>query len=204
VDISAVSSLDFSTSSFTVEWWMEYPITQSGSFAGIIADQYWNSSAVKTNWWGIVQSSSTGGLKYYDEATGNASFDNNVTIDSSIPNGWHHFVFVRDAVNNRFKFYRDSNNVYDNLYSNEVNLVSHGLYIAMVESRYTGGTVDEVRIWNVARTEEQIRDNMCKKLAGTEDGLVGYWRLDESSGTSCEDSSPNTNTGTVLWGSRNC
>ena len=62
---------------------------------------------------------------------------------------------------------------------------------------YFGGTLDEVRIWSVARTQTQIRDNMCKKLMGSESDLVGYWRLDESSGTSCTDSSPNTNTGTM-------
>ncbi|MCK4641653.1 MAG: LamG domain-containing protein, partial [Candidatus Marinimicrobia bacterium] len=62
---------------------------------------------------------------------------------------------------------------------------------------YFKGTIDEVRIWNVARTEAQIRANMCKKLAGTEDNLVGYWRFDEREGTSCTDHSSNSNTGTM-------
>jgi hypothetical protein len=35
------------------------------------------------------------------------------------------------------------------------------------------GAVDDVRIWNVARTAEQIRENFLKQLTGSEPGLVG-------------------------------
>ncbi|MBN2282671.1 MAG: LamG domain-containing protein [Deltaproteobacteria bacterium] len=66
------------------------------------------------------------------------------------------------------------------------------------------GAIDEVRIWNTARTEANIRDTMCKKLAGTETGLVGYWRLDEAYGLVCVDDSPNDNDGTIVSASRGC
>jgi len=58
------------------------------------------------------------------------------------------------------------------------------------------GKMDEIRIWNVARSQNQIRDNMCSKLVGTEANLVGYWRLDEISGNTAMDSSPLGNNGT--------
>ncbi|HZG83826.1 LamG domain-containing protein [Paenibacillus sp.] len=41
------------------------------------------------------------------------------------------------------------------------------------------GVVDDVRIWNVARTASEIADNMNRMLAGNEAGLVGYWKFDE-------------------------
>jgi hypothetical protein len=47
---------------------------------------------------------------------------------------------------------------------------------------YTGD-LDELRIWNRARTPQEIRDGMHRQLRGDEPGLVGYWRLDEGSGT---------------------
>jgi surface protein len=49
------------------------------------------------------------------------------------------------------------------------------------------GQIDEVKIWNVARTEAEIRASMCAKLVGTESGLVGYFRLDENTGTTVEN-----------------
>jgi hypothetical protein len=157
--IDANSSLDFLTSSFSVVWMMKFPITQNYAYAGIIADQNWNSSAYNTNWWGIVQNSTTtNSLKYYDEQDGTVlgSFDNNIAIDSNIPDGWHHFAFVRDAVNKRFKFYRDSKLVYDASYANQTNLMSHGLYIARVESRYTGGMFEDVKIYKRALSAVDI------------------------------------------------
>ncbi|MCK4790902.1 MAG: LamG domain-containing protein, partial [Desulfobacteraceae bacterium] len=62
---------------------------------------------------------------------------------------------------------------------------------------YFGGTIDEVRVWSDVRTLDEIRDNMCKKLVGTETGLVGYWRLDEGSGYTTADASGSGNTGTL-------
>ena len=59
------------------------------------------------------------------------------------------------------------------------------------------GNIDEVRIWNTARSEADIRANMNKKLTGTEPGLVGYWRFDETSGTLMRDETANHNDGTM-------
>jgi hypothetical protein len=62
------------------------------------------------------------------------------------------------------------------------------------------GTVDEVRIWDVARSQAQIVANMNASLVGSETGLVLYWRLDEGSGTLAADSSGAGNDGEVKTG----
>ena len=65
---------------------------------------------------------------------------------------------------------------------------------------------DDVRVWNVAKTEAELQAGMNSELAGTEAGLIGYWRFDEGAAggdnialpASIEDSSPNDNVGTLI------
>ncbi len=66
------------------------------------------------------------------------------------------------------------------------------------------GYIDEVRVWSVARTQEQIQQSMGRSLAGDETGLAGYWRFNEGSGLIARDSSGNGNDGVLIgnpvWG----
>jgi len=65
-----------------------------------------------------------------------------------------------------------------------------------VDSHYFVGLIDEVRVWNVARTAAQIAGTMRQRLNGNEAGLVGYWRFDDVGGTTALDSSPRNTTTT--------
>lgn len=57
--------------------------------------------------------------------------------------------------------------------------------------------IDEVRIWNRARTGDEIKADMNHRLIGDEPGLVGYWRFDEGSGNTVHDQTENANHGTI-------
>jgi hypothetical protein len=59
------------------------------------------------------------------------------------------------------------------------------------------GSIDEVRIWNTARTADQIRANMCRTLTGSESNLAGYWRLDNPMGLTVPDLTSNHNDGSM-------
>ena len=50
-----------------------------------------------------------------------------------------------------------------------------------------GGDVKEMRIWNVARTAEQIAAYYDKKATGVEEGLIGCWHMDEGYGSKVRD-----------------
>jgi hypothetical protein len=70
--------------------------------------------------------------------------------------------------------------------------------------RFSGGTtsnlagsLDEIRLWNVARSQAQIQAGMNSNLAGGEAGLAGYWRCNELSGQTVTDSTSNNNNGTL-------
>ena len=59
------------------------------------------------------------------------------------------------------------------------------------------GSLDETRIWAVSRSELEIQESMNSILTGDEADLAGYWRFDETTGTTAADSSPNENDGTL-------
>jgi hypothetical protein len=65
------------------------------------------------------------------------------------------------------------------------------------------GQLDEVRIWNIARSGTDIAATMRQRLVGNETGLVRYWRLDDGSGSLAADSSISNVSalfnGTVTW-----
>ncbi len=78
----------------------------------------------------------------------------------------------------------------------DIDIVSTPVRIC-APNRPFNGIIDDVRIWNVARTQQQIQDNMNKELVGNESGLVGYWKFNEGSGATAYDSTPNANNGAI-------
>jgi len=54
-------------------------------------------------------------------------------------------------------------------------------------SGFYNGEIEEVRVWDDARTKEEIRENMHLTLTGTEPGLISYWQFNEGSGTTAND-----------------
>ncbi|PYR58404.1 MAG: hypothetical protein DMF91_17310, partial [Acidobacteria bacterium] len=64
-------------------------------------------------------------------------------------------------------------------------------------SGFFNGVIDEVRIWNVARTAQQITDGMSGEILSAP-GLLGRWGLNEGSGTSVYDNSGHGINGTVI------
>ena len=50
------------------------------------------------------------------------------------------------------------------------------------------GKIDEIRFWNVVRTQTQINENKDNELTGSEPGLVAYFKLNEGVGQTAGDS----------------
>jgi len=57
-----------------------------------------------------------------------------------------------------------------------------------ISGNYWRGLIDDVRIWNVVRTPEQIALLYHIELANPPAGLVGNWRFDEGRGNVAFDS----------------
>jgi hypothetical protein len=59
--------------------------------------------------------------------------------------------------------------------------VSHTVYIGRnAAGNNYKGYIDEMRVWNVAETPQQIAQNYTRLLTGGETGLAAYWRFDET------------------------
>ena len=124
--------------------------------------------------------------------------------DLAVADGaWRHVaVASKVAPNGYVKIYVDGNETYSQSSGRTGYSVSHNTMLgrdARAGSHYFAGTMDEVRVWNVLRSAGELRATRGVPLTGTESGLVGYWRLDDGTGTTAEDSAAD-NDGTLANG----
>ncbi|WP_205720269.1 FG-GAP-like repeat-containing protein [Fodinibius halophilus] len=121
------------------------------------------------------------------------------TIDGTTDVGdenWHHIAIVQHTIDDSIYVYIDGKK--EGTYSTSgISLSSDDQwsigqsYEAGNPNNFLKGHIDEVRIWNVALSDEQIQHRMFQSLGGDESGLTGYWPLDESRGYATEDQSAN-------------
>ncbi len=64
-------------------------------------------------------------------------------------------------------------------------------------TEYFKGGIDEVRVWDYNRSQAEIVGSMNKCLNGAEPGLVGYYKMEEGTGTTANDNSFSAASGTM-------
>lgn len=65
-------------------------------------------------------------------------------------------------------------------------------------SEYMDGLIDDVRIWNIARTDADIKAFMSTCLSGFESGLVAFYDFESGTGTALVDRTGNGYNGTLV------
>ncbi len=118
-----------------------------------------------------------------------------------IYDSWYHIAMTYNHATGTVKFY--SNGQLIGTVSQSYTFVpnTNSLYIARGISganEYGYGRYDEIRIWNIIRTDAEIANNYNRSLTGSESGLVLYYKLSEGSGLSINDASPNGNSGSLF------
>jgi hypothetical protein len=122
-----------------------------------------------------------------------------VTAENSIiSETWHHLALTYDGSN--MILYIDgieagSTGAYGQI-TNEFSPFNIGRLVWQTTNFDLDGQVDEVSLWNLALTEQQVQDYMYVDLTG-EEGLVGYWKLNEGTGSTAYDSSDEGNNGQI-------
>lgn len=69
--------------------------------------------------------------------------------------------------------------------------------------RVTSGQIAEFRLWNTARTAEEIQTNFNRYLTGREPNLCGYWRLDDGEGSQLRETTEYLPPATLVIGLEN-
>ena len=204
--ISAASTAELKTfSALTMEAWIK-PVSGGGEWALIMGKQY--NPADSNPWYSYrflaasANSSEKGFPRRVSFNIAPVTTGGEVGVASTtvVPvDVWTHVAGVYDGAT--MKIY--INGVLENTVSQTGDLKASDLPLYIGKAPWTNynnynGQMDELRVWNVARTEYEIQENMHRSLTGTETGLVAYWQFNDAAGSpTTVDSSPYSHTGTL-------
>ncbi len=192
------ASLQISGTAITMEAWI-YPKS--------FATNFWQNSIIEktyaTGWpycYGYVLR--CGGSGILDVAFGNSThgwFALSSDANALVTNKWQHVAAAYDGEN--IKLYVNGKLVKSVAETKSISATSSS-FLAIGNNQYDSdrrpfdGYLDEIRIWNAARTEAEIKTNMFKEI-GTHTNLKAYYKMSDGTGTSLTDNSGNSNTGTL-------
>ncbi|MBN1302781.1 MAG: VCBS repeat-containing protein [Melioribacteraceae bacterium] len=126
----------------------------------------------------------TNQLHFYIKKTDGSYWDirvNNILTTG----GWFHVAGTYDGTT--MKLYMNGNLLKTSVPAGGGFYAPSGNYLFSYSAEAMSGKIDEVRIWNVARTTDEIRKSMHLSLIGTEPGLLNNWQFNEGSGTLLTD-----------------
>ncbi len=187
VSVPASGDWNFGTGNFTVEWWQYQTVNNSAQRIFTI-----NSKSL---------AASIEGTTFYCWVGGSSAF--NITI-SSYMNTWVHFAITRSG--NTVTLYMNGVSKGNNLQSSSAGDGSSTLYIGSetINANCFGGMLDEMRFWNIARSQAEIQAKMNTLLAGNETGLVAYYKFNQGTAggtntgiTTLTDNTGHGHTGTL-------
>ncbi len=120
-------------------------------------------------------------------------------------NTWTHIAGVIDAKKNYMKLFIDGIEVSNRdfkwikkIYKSQLPLrIGWSHENRPAQSPFVG-QIDDVRIWNIVRSDADIRSDMITELNGDEPGLVGYWKFNKVTDGIFSDMSPNSNDGRLI------
>jgi len=194
VNIGHGASLDVGNT-LTVEAWVK-PYALDGRF-GVFSTRLDNSA-------GSFQleigngNGGTGRVAVSAPGTWVAETGNNVIV----LNQWHHIAYVRTGpgAGNQAIYI---NGVAQALVTDADYTFTNNASDKVIGSGTSGGQLysgelDNVRVWSVARTADQIRDDMHLSLPGDTSGLAAGYTFDRAGGATLPDLSTNANHGTLV------
>ena len=181
------SILTDGASNFTIELWVKPSASNfDGNYHGVFGGQHPVSGKRNPSIWiysgGVIHLDSyqyTTDVRYLHEGYSNFF----------VTNEWTHVAWVKNGTT--YYIYRNGNLM--GSYAGPAQVNVPGPYTMGKVDNFFAGSLDEIRVWNVARTGDQIRLNMFNKsLANNSSGLLAYYRCNEGAGSTLSNSCTNT------------
>lgn len=150
-----------------------------------------------TGGWAIMQDGTS--MKFILGTSSSSQFSDEVWSNELTLNRWYHIAGVKQG--NTLKIYIDG--VF--IQSAETDYIVPDLpvylgrrYIDLNNGWFHNGAMDELRIWNTARSQSEIQAQMASPLQGDEPNLVAYYDFEDGSGsTTLTDKTGNANEGSL-------
>lgn len=187
------------TSALTISGWIK---KNSSSLGGIVSKR--QSSEVNGNWMLSSEADGTLGWSVWSATDTVQTTNSTATLARD---RWYHVAVTFDESTDTTKFYINGKlNRTTTTVTN--NLVNNAQVVKIGESGandFFKGTLDEIKYYDFVLTDAQIQSAFISKgsvLAGTaagqidqkqfSDGLVGYWRMNETAANSCSGGTNDT------------
>ena len=218
-DYVSLPLFDFSSGSFTIEMWINANNLTTNENNNLIRQQPETGLPDFEINFGTYGTSLIFGLN--TSSSGYSELNVNVT-PANYTGSWHHLAVVYNG--STMKTY-DNGIEIGSLSKSGSPVVSNNNTLNQL-SGYRGaselfnGKMDEVRIWNGARTASEIRQNMYRELSdpSSETNLLAYYKFNETTGTTAANAQGNatyngtlTNmtggewqTSSAIFGPKNC
>ncbi len=185
-----ISGLDLKTLPYTVEIWIN-PNGYQTQYAGLF---YHRSTADA----GIQYARDDQVYNGVRATTGLGDYG--VASEIVEPNIWHHVAMVVTETSR--SIFLDGKETKESIALSNYDFSTGNLYLgwdAALNDRAFKGLMDEVRVWNVAKTAQELEENKATVLNGNEPNLVAYWNFDDRAATAT-DASGNGLNGTITGG----
>lgn len=184
---------------FTIEFWCKADVINSGVViqlsSGSGEDEDENVSF-------NVNLQSGGEFRlFYEYGSGSNETNTTSSFDLSADT-WTHVAVVRDDSSGNALFYKNGKFIETETASNDPtggtsSDANMTIGNSFANSNGFNGELAHVRVWDVARSASEISHYYNRTIDSDDSGLVGYWKLNEGTGTSVSDSSSNSNSGTI-------
>jgi gliding motility-associated-like protein len=208
VQLPSVASMSFGTGTdFTTEAWLKFTASQP-NFAGIVV----KADATGASWPGFQMVLVNNRLAAeIHSGTGFLGVGNGLQGTTVLNDGnWHHTAMVVSRTNSTVKLYVDGRleaSVTSSLVNMNINSTAQLLMgVDRTAAIFYSGAMDEVRIWNTARSQCQLLTYKDCEIPSTSTGLLANYHFNQGAAslyngtvTAATDASGNSNTGSLFF-----